>query len=156
MRMTHCSPFKTTTRTRNVSPFFNRFFDDDFFYTVAKRSGVANRANVNIAETDTSYDIEVAYAGLQKEDFTVSVEKDILTIAAEQKVNNTDDKDGKSEGKKYIRREFAYQSFKRSFYVPENVDASSITAQYNNGVLTVSLPKVTKEETKTIHTIEVS
>ena len=74
-------------------------------------------------------------SGLEKKDFRISVEKDQLTISA-QKENQSEEKTNR-----FLRREFSYEKFTRSFTLPENIDAENITAQYENGVLNVLLPK---------------
>ncbi len=96
---------------------------------------------VNIKETGESYEIEVAAPGMNKKDFNVILEKNILSISSEKKEENT------ANEKNFSRREFSYQSFKRSFSLPENqVEGEKITAKYNDGILCITLPK--KEEVK--------
>ncbi len=95
---------------------------------------------VNIVEKEDSYRIEVAAPGLDKGDFEVKVDKDLLTISA------TKEMEGEDKGEKYTRREFSYFSFARNFHLPESVNANDIKAQYENGVLHVTLAK--KEEAK--------
>jgi HSP20 family protein len=94
---------------------------------------------VNIKETETAFSLDVIAPGLKKESFNIEVEKDLLTISSEVKTETTDDKDGK-----FTRREFRTASFKRSFKLPENVKADEINAAYQDGILSVILPK--KEE----------
>ena len=96
---------------------------------------------VNVTETEKSYNIEVVAPGFEKADFKVTVDGQILTIAAEKKSEATE------ENKKQIRKEYNYRSFKRSFTLDEKTDAAGIDATYVNGVLTLNLPK--KEEVKT-------
>lgn len=97
---------------------------------------------VNVVENDNEYRIEVAAPGLKKGDFSVNYESGRLTIKAEKKVENEE-----KEGEKITRKEFNYQSFQRSFSVPENsVNAEKIIAKYEDGILRVSLPK--REEVK--------
>ncbi len=94
---------------------------------------------VNILETDNEFSIEVAAPGFDKKDFNVVIENDILTIEAS--------KDQSKEDKQYSLYEFTYDSFKRSFSLPENkVKESTVSARYENGILYISLPK--KEEAK--------
>src|SRR5262245_10157065 len=95
---------------------------------------VANQTNfipVNIKETKDDYQLEVVAPGMDKNDFNVNIEKNILTISAEKKT------EVKEEDKKQIRKEYHYRSFKRSFTLDENVDAEKIDAKYLNGVLTL-------------------
>ena len=90
---------------------------------------------VNIIEGDRNFKVEVAAPGLYKEDFKVHVEKNILEISAEKKDEQV------AEDKKYLRKEFIYSEFKRTFSLPSSVDAEKIKAAHNNGVLTVEIPK---------------
>ncbi|MEX2512977.1 MAG: Hsp20/alpha crystallin family protein [Cyclobacteriaceae bacterium] len=90
---------------------------------------------VNINEDKQSYQLEIAAPGFKKEDFKINYEKDSLVISSEIK------EESKSEGKT-TRREFNYSSFSRSFYVPEDsVDVEKISAQYQDGILTIAIPK---------------
>lgn len=97
---------------------------------------------VNITETNNSYELEVAAPGMEKTDFALKLDNNLLSISAEKK------EETKDENIKPIRREFSYRSFKRSFTLDEKIDAANIAAKYENGVLKVSLPK--KEETKAV------
>lgn len=117
---------------------FEDFFKPDFLGgTEVFKSQVPA---VNIKENDNDFVVELAAPGLKKEDFNIEVDKNILTISSEQKSENTiEENDGK-----YTRREFSFQSFKRSFTLPEIIDDNQIKANYENGVLKVELPK--KEE----------
>jgi len=90
---------------------------------------------VNIIEGDQEFKVEVAAPGLQKEDFKVHVEKNVLEISAEKKDEQV------TENKKFLRKEFNYSEFKRTFSLPSSVDAGKIKASHNNGVLTVEIPK---------------
>jgi HSP20 family protein len=92
----------------------------------------------NVHETKEAYHVELNAPGRNKEDFTISVDKGILTISFEKKAE-TENKDLKT-----IRREFSFSSFKRSFTLDEKIDAAGIQAKYENGILKVYLPK--KEE----------
>ena len=93
------------------------------------------QAPVNISETPEAYILELNVPGRSKEDFKLSVDNDQLTISYEKKEEN------KEENSKYIRREFTYNSFKRTFSLDENVDVENILAKYENGLLNIRLPK---------------
>ena len=90
---------------------------------------------VNIKENDKEFSLQIASPGLNKEDFQVSFEENVISIEVvkkdDVKKNNTD----------FTRFEFDYNSFKRSFIIPESVETSKIEALYLNGVLNINLPK---------------
>lgn len=90
---------------------------------------------VNISENAQGYHLEVAAPGMDKTDFTVTLEGNILTISAGKK------EEVKDESVKSIRNEFSYKGFKRSFTLDEKIDAATIAAKYENGILKVELPK---------------
>ena len=89
----------------------------------------------NITESDNAFNLELAAPGLEKEDFDLSIDNQHLTISCqkEEKTESTEEK--------YTRKEFSYQSFSRSFMLPDSVDAEKISAAYKDGVLKVELPK---------------
>lgn len=98
---------------------------------------------VNIEELEDKYSLELAAPGKSKKDFNIELDNDLLTISSEIKEENrSEDKE-----RNFSRREFSYESFKRSFTLPESVDTSKIKASYKNGILTLDLPK--REEAKT-------
>ena len=105
---------------------------------------------MNVVESEDKFKIEVAAPGLEKKDFDLNIEKDYLIIESSKK----EEKEVKEE--KFTRREFNYASFKRSFYLPETVDANKIKAKYENGVLNITLPKMEKAEVETSRTIKIS
>ena len=115
--------------------FLPGFEDDDFlkdFFDFENRPSVPD---VNVSENKDQYTIEVAAPGMDKKDFNVDVQNNMLVISSE--------KESKDEDKQsnFLRREFCYTSFQRSFNIPETVDAENIKAKYENGVLYVDLPK---------------
>ncbi|MCB9337347.1 MAG: Hsp20/alpha crystallin family protein [Lewinellaceae bacterium] len=113
---------------------FNEFFNNDF--PVSFRNGHLQKSPaVNILESDDSYRIEVAAPGLEKGDFVVKVENDLLEISARKEAKQEE------TGEKFTRREFSYLEFKRNFHLPDTVDANGIKANYENGVLKVVLEK---------------
>ena len=97
---------------------------------------------VNVKENDEAFEIEVAAPGMTKNDFRISLENNMLTISSEKKEERKDERKGQ-----YTRREFSYQSFQRSFTVPQSlVEGGKISAKYCDGILCITLPK--KEEVK--------
>ena len=114
------------------------FLKPDYFGGV--QTFASNVPSVNIKETETLFQIELAAPGLKKEDFKVNVHENTLTISTEKKEENTE-----TVGK-YTRKEFNFSTFKRSFTLPKTVDSEKIVATYNDGILGLELPK--KEEAK--------
>ena len=105
---------------------------------------------VNIQENDDEYIVALAAPGMEKKDFNINLENDILTISSENTVENTENDDN------YTRREYNYQSFIRSFNVPKDmVDGDKIAANYKNGVLTIKVPKREEVKAKPPRLIEV-
>jgi HSP20 family protein len=132
----------------------NEFFPglslfDDFFSRDLWNWGMNNNSStnttiplVNIKETADNFEVEMAAPGMNKEDFKIELDGNVLTITSERK-----DENEVKEGDRYTRREFSYQSFQRSFQLPkEVVDAEKIEAKYENGVLRLLVPK--KEEAR--------
>lgn len=99
-----------------------------------------NRPAANIIDNEKDFTIELAVPGMSKDQFSINLEDDVLTISIERK-----DEEVKEE-KNFTRREFRYDEFSRSFSLPEIVDQENIKADYVNGVLSVMLPK--SEEVK--------
>jgi HSP20 family protein len=109
---------------------------------VANNNNNMNFPAVNICETPDDYQLEFNVAGRKKEDFKITVDKNILTVSFEKNEQQKDEK------KQFIKREFVTQSFKRSFTLDEKIDADKIDAKYENGILMLTLPK--KEEVKVL------
>ena len=105
---------------------------------------------VNIKESDEAYVLDMAVPGFKKSDFKIGLENEKLSISAEIKVE-----EGEKEAN-FTRKEFSYESFKRTFILPETVDEGAINANYNNGILTVSIPKKEEAKPKPARTIEIS
>ena len=90
---------------------------------------------VNIRNLDKEFKVELAAPGFKKEDLKVAITDGVLTVSSEQKTEKESDQDG------WNRREFSYNSFSRSFQLPENADADNVKASFTDGVLKLSIPK---------------
>ncbi len=90
---------------------------------------------VNVAESDKSYEIEVAAPGMKKNDFKVKIEKGMLNISAECEEEKNEKK------KNYTRQEYSYNSFSRSFAMPDDAKEEDIKAHYEDGVLKLTVAK---------------
>jgi len=102
---------------------------------------------VNVVENDEEFTLEMAAPGKEKSDFNIEVNDGVLTISSETSNEDEEVTDN------YTRKEYSFNSFSRSFQMPEGTKEDDIKASYNNGVLKVSVPKdevVIKEKAKTI------
>lgn len=121
---------------------FDHFFDNDLIDWSNRNFSETNTTlpAVNVKEKKDGFEIEMSAPGLKKEDFNVELSNNVLTIScAKKEEDETKDEDGR-----YTRQEFSYQSFSRSFNLPETVDHEKIDAKYEDGILILSIPK--KEE----------
>ena len=123
---------------RKQNPFFPSLVDELFNQDMRVRTSSISSTMpaVNIIEQDTQFLIELAAPGNKKEDFEIEIEDGILSISSSNKEDNT------SEKETFTRHEFSYNSFRRSFTIPESVDVSSIEATYSEGVLLIKLLKL--------------
>lgn len=132
-------------RRNNDLNWLNNWFDDNFFDTALAPSTNTTAPAVNVKETEKAYVMEVAVPGLKKENVNMTIDADgYLCLAIESK------QEQKDENKKehYLRREFAYSSYRQSYALPEDVDADNIKANVADGVLTIELPKLAPAEKK--------
>lgn len=116
-----------------VENFFNGFpslMKDD-----VATPGFRQVVPVNIIEKESGFEVEVVAPGFEKDQFEISLDKNLLTVSANLK--------SESEAKtgKHLKKEYRFQSFKRSFTVGEHIDAERINAQYVNGILRLNLPR---------------
>ncbi len=110
-------------------------FGNDWWSESMNNVLASTRPAVNIAETEQEYRVELAAPGLEKKDFKIDLHKNVLTISSEKELRNEENNEN------FMRREFSYNSFKRSFTLPETVNAEKIKAEQANGILTVHIPK---------------
>lgn len=127
---------------RSLSPFFGDLMDN-FWSGSFSADPFTNRIPaVNISENETQFLIELAAPGLSKESFKIHLDKEVLTITAEQK------EESKEEKSRFTRKEFNFGSFHRNFTLPESADQENISAEYLNGILQVRISK--KAEAKVL------
>ena len=133
--------FPTSFNTWMDDVFGKDFRGQDFSGLMEKlgRMGTSVPA-ANIHETPEMYALELAAPGMQKDDFQIALKDQMLTISSEKKQENEE------KEKNMIRREFSFSSFSRSFHLPEDIDAEKIAAQYENGVLQVSIPRKERKQ----------
>lgn len=120
-----------------LSDMVSNIFDNDLGDFFGKRF---SDPAANIIEKADTFQLDLAAPGMKKDDFRINLENNILTISAEFE----DEK--REEGKNYSRKEFYYGSFNRAFTLPKTIDLDKIKAEYESGILSITLPK--KEEAK--------
>ena len=129
-------------KLRNTTLFpswIDDFFSGSNWPEIETRMGASMPA-VNIREEENQFLIEVAAPGMEKNDFKLELNHNVLTISAEKEEEKEEKK------RKFTRREFNYTTFRRSFTLPNSVQEEGIKASYQDGVLKISIPK--KEEAK--------
>lgn len=139
--------YPTFRRNSWLPEVFNDFFNTDYM----PRTNATAPA-INVIENEKEYRVELAAPGMKKEDFDININQDgNLTIKMECK------REMKEEDKKarYLRREFAYSKYSQTLILPDDVDKEKISAKMEDGVLTINLPKIIKEEVKVARQITV-
>ncbi|GGA97460.1 Hsp20/alpha crystallin family protein [Mucilaginibacter rubeus] len=132
--------FNNGLKNTSANPFFSDVFDSLINDSFLSDKLIARVPAANIAETENEFHVELAVPGLKKEDFKINLDKNVLSVAAEKKAENVE------EGKKFSKREYSYNSFVRSFTLPESADQSKIEADYTDGILKLTVAK--REEAK--------
>ena len=132
--------FNNGQRKQMVNPRLVDVFDSIFNEQHANATTALRTPAVNVAESENGFDIELAAPGLKKENFKINLDKNLLTVSAEVK------KEEAAEVKKYNKKEFSFNSFSRTFTLPETVDYTKIEAEYTDGILKLTIAK--KEEAK--------
>ena len=115
-------------------------FDSFFGERRGTDRALTHTPRVNIEETANGYEIHLAAPGLSREDFKIHSDSGYLTVSAEMK-------EGENKHK-WLTREYSYSTFSRSWKLPVNVNTDGITARYDAGVLTVTVPTTSKKTTK--------
>lgn len=132
------TPFKKDSLNRKddfLTPLLNNLFDNDFF------NAMSNRGNfrADLKETNDSYLVVADLPGVKKGDIDIEFQNDNLVITAKREEAVEDNKES------YVRRERHYGEFRRSFYI-DNVDEDKVEAKFEEGVLRIHLPKLTKDD----------
>jgi HSP20 family protein len=119
---------------------------DRFFNESVSRSGGSAYSfvpKVDVVETEKAFEIHLAIPGVEKEDFKIDLNENRLSISGERKFTK------ETKERNFFLTETQYGNFSRSFTLPDNVDASKITAAYKNGILEITVPKDEKKIVKT-------
>ncbi|WP_245970409.1 Hsp20/alpha crystallin family protein [Pseudochryseolinea flava] len=128
-----------------VPTSFSNLIDRFFNESVSRAGGSAYSfvPRVDIVEEEKEFQIHVAVPGVNKEDFKLDVNDNLLTISGERKFQK------EKKESNFHSIETQYGTFSRSFSLPENVDVNNIAAKYNNGILEITIPKDEKKVVKT-------
>ena len=130
-----------TTDVASLSSWMDRVFDE-----MVNRNSGTFIPTLNVSETDKTFEISVALPGMGREDVEIHYENDILTISGERKWKHQE----KENGRRYHRVESGYGSFSRTLPLPNSVDSENITAEFENGELLITAPKLKEKAGKKI------
>ncbi|AYL97361.1 Hsp20/alpha crystallin family protein [Mucilaginibacter celer] len=134
--------FNPAKNNGSLMPGFNDVFDSIFNDTFFNDRLTSRVPAANISETEDHYHVELAAPGLKKEDFKLSLDRNVLNVSVDQQSQNNDNH------KNYSKREYSYTSWVRSFTLPESANPDNIEATYTNGVLNIDIAK--REEAKIV------
>lgn len=145
----------STRRNKSSLPSLSSWVDD--LFETGLGTGFLTNFNtgmtlpaVNIKENKDEFFLEIAVPGMKKSDFNIDVDNKILSISSERSEEHVDEEEN------YTRREFGYSSFKRTFTLPDTIESNHISAKYNEGILSVHLPKREEAKEKPAKRISVS
>jgi HSP20 family protein len=142
---------KLNEKIAAVPSMIEDFSKDIFNKLNHNRSDENTLPSVNIKDTDASYCLEVAAPGMEKKDFDIQLDNGVLIIQANKENKAANEEVG------YTRKEFHYQSFKRTFALPErNLKVEEIKATYEQGILYIDIPKTEDAKAKPIKNIEIN
>jgi HSP20 family protein len=133
MALVRWEPVRITSLQSEMNRLFNTFFD-----TPTTGNGSTTRRWIpamDLVETEDDFVLKADLPGLKEEDVNIEVEENVLTVSGERKSEHEDKREG------YVRVERSYGSFRRSLTLPKGVDAEAVTANFDNGVLEVHIPK---------------
>lgn len=114
--------------------WWNSFWNDDVFGNILSDNFPA----ANVSENETEFKVDLSIPGFDKDSINVEIDKNLLKVSARQE-SRKEEKDSKD---RILRREFSSSSFERSFVIPDHVDTANIAAKQENGVLSITLPKM--------------
>lgn len=130
-----------TSNVSSLSNWMDRVFDE-----VVNRNSGTFIPTLNVCETDSNFEITVALPGMSRDDIEIHYENDMLTISGERKWKH----DQEENGRRYHRVEAGYGTFSRTLPLPNIVDADNINAEFQNGELMITVPKLKEKAGKKI------
>lgn len=117
-----------------VADLFSNFFENDFVDRFDRSLKVSPKTNIH--ENEKSYEVNLMVPGFDKNDFSINIENDVMTVSAHR-----EEKKVEKDEKKVVFSEFRVEDFERSFTLSKDVDSNSIEASYENGILQLNIPK---------------
>ena len=141
LKLKAMKPYACYPRTRAVygRPFINPFFPG-FPYESTKGSAVTERPLANIQREENAYKILLALPGVTKEQIKIEFKDDQLIV--------TGSASGDAEAPKFVRKEFDYAGFRRTFRLHKDADTTAMTASFDQGILSITIPDKTPVTTK--------
>lgn len=144
MTLIKFKPSRELFRDAVIPSQMMNLFDNLFNDSVGKfERNVSFTPRTDVVETEKQFEIHVSLPGIKKDEIKIDLDGEILTISGERKINNENTED------KYHLTENFYGSFTRSFTLPENVDKTTINADFTDGILKLEVPKTEVKEHKT-------
>jgi len=139
--------------SNQVPSLFDRFFEGDLLDWSNRNYSKTDTTlpSVNIKEHTEGFEVEVAAPGFDKNDFKVELDNEMLTVSSAKKIENET-----KDGERFTKHEFSYQSFSRSFTLPNSADVDNIAAQYENGILRIRIPKKEEAKPRPLRTIAIA
>ena len=145
-----------TVLSKRLDPFFslaNPFLAEEIFQPVFKSNySKGSIPAANIVEEKDKFLVQLAVPGLKKEDFKIELKEKLLSISVEKSI----EKEQSETQPTYNLKEFGFTSFKRSFTLPETIELDAITAQYEQGVLQLDIPKKDSAKINSHRVIEIN
>ncbi|PEN14391.1 heat-shock protein [Longibacter salinarum] len=141
-QMTRHSPTRTLRDLqREVDDIFGRFFSEG---SGSGSNTTTWTPRTDMVESEEGYHLQLDVPGMSKDDLNINIQNNTLTISGERSMQRT------SEGEERVRVERAFGTFHRTFALPRSVDAENIQAKYEDGVLTVNVPKAENAQRRRI------
>lgn len=152
MKLTNCTPKSTARDLRTFNRMFDELWNSMWSNAPARYNSETARPvlrpALDVVEEDDAVIVRVDLPGIAPEDVDIEVDGDLLTISGEIKDERDDERE--DEGQRYSYRERRYGAFKRSLRLAETLDTANAEATFENGVLTLALPKMPEATPKRI------
>jgi HSP20 family protein len=141
MKLLNVRPTNGNSAFPTVNHWLDQFFQEDLPH-FSQSHAAHSAALVNTLETKEGFTIELVAPGFQKEQFEIKIEENQLSVTATKEEKKLE------EGERFTRREYSINTFKRHFTLPKAVNAEAIKAEYKEGILYLSLPKIEEAKAK--------